>query len=55
MASLTENLIGVLNAIWKSRRGRHLSGVWVHSQVASADAKYLSAESHQFVNDAFRE
>ena len=48
------NLNATGNGIWKSRRGRCLSGVWAHKQVGLAHEKDLSPASHQFDNEAFR-
>lgn len=45
-ASFIENVARSLNVgeshIWKSRRGKHLSGTWAHWQIALAYAKHLS-------------
>lgn len=41
--------------IWKSKRGRHLSGVWAHWQVAIGYAEYLSPQFHLYVIEAFRQ
>ena len=53
--SVAKNLNAARNGIWKSRRGKHLGGVFAHWQIALAYGKYLSPEFHQAVNEAFKE
>jgi len=53
--SMAKNLNSGISAIWKSRRGKYLGGVFAHWQVALAYGKYLSPEFHRFVNAAFKE
>ena len=53
--SLASRLNLGIPSLWKTLKGKGKAGTWAHWQIATAYVKWLSPETHQFINEAFRE